>query len=107
MQDLIETAIYWSKNEKGDIDKQRFFSFISGYKKRYGELQADWTVVLANGFSGKLGWLEYNLKRSLWIECTDEEEQQMGTIQATETINEIRHYADTILKLLNWLNNEL
>ena len=107
MQDLIETAIYWSENEKGDIDKPRFFSFISGYKKRYGELQADWRIVLANGFSGKLGWLEYNLKRSLWIECTDEEEQQMGTIQVTETLNEIKHYADTILKLLNWLNNEL
>lgn len=105
MQDLIETAIYWSENEKGDIDKQRFFSFISGYKKRYGELQADWGMVLTNGFLSKLGWLEYNLKRSLWIECTDAEEQQMGTIQVTETINAIRHYADTIPKLLNWLNN--
>ncbi|ENQ3078166.1 phosphotransferase [Bacillus cereus] len=107
MLDLIETAIYWSGNGKGDIDKQRFFSFISGYKKRSGELQADWRIVLANGFLGKLGWLEYNLKRSLWIECTDEEEQQLGTIQVTETINEIRHYADTTLKLLDWLNNEL
>ncbi|HDX9578466.1 TPA: phosphotransferase [Bacillus pseudomycoides] len=107
MQDLIETAIYWSGNGKGDIDKQRFFSFINGYKKKYGELQADWRIVLANGFLGKLGWLEYSLKRSLWIECTDKEEQQLGTIQVTETINEIRHYADTIYKLLDWLNSEL
>ncbi|WP_020061963.1 aminoglycoside phosphotransferase family protein [Bacillus sp. 123MFChir2] len=107
MRDLIETAIYWSENGKGDIDKQKFFSFISGYKKSYGELQADWRIVLANGFLGKLGWLEYSLKRSLWIECTDEEEQQLGTIQVTETIHEIRHYADTILKLLSWLNHEL
>lgn len=28
MQDLIETAIYWSKNEKGVIDKQRFLSLL-------------------------------------------------------------------------------
>jgi Ser/Thr protein kinase RdoA (MazF antagonist) len=107
MQDLIETAIYWSENEIGSIDKERFFAFISGYKKRDGKLHADWRVVLANGFLGKLGWLEYNLKRSLWIECTDEEEQQLGTAQVTGTINEIRRYADKIPKLVDWLNNEL
>jgi thiamine kinase-like enzyme len=107
IQDLIETAIYWSKNDKGEIDKQRFFSFVSGYKKKYGELHADWRMVLVNGFLGKLGWLEYNLKRSLWIECTDDEEQKMGTAQVTGTIYEIRNYADQIPKLLNWLNNEL
>lgn len=106
MQDLIETAIYWSKNEKGELDKQRFSSFISGYKKKYGELHANWKIVLATGFLGKLGWLEYNLKRSLRIECTDEEEQKLGTIQVVETIHDINFYADTILKLVNWLNND-
>jgi Ser/Thr protein kinase RdoA (MazF antagonist) len=57
IQDLIETAIYWSKNEKREIHKQRFFSFVSGYKKKYGELHADWRMVLVNGFLGKLGGL--------------------------------------------------
>lgn len=107
MQDLIETAIYWSENEEGEIDKDRFFSFLRGYKISSGKLQADWNTVLANGFSGKLGWLEYNLKRSLWIECTDEQEQQMGTAQVITTINDMRHYAAQIPKLLNWLNKFL
>lgn len=107
MQDLIETAIYWSENKIGNIDKERFFAFIGGYKKRYGTLQADWRMVLANGFSGKLGWLEYSLKRSLWIECTDEEEQRMGTAQVTGTINSIRRYADMISELEKWLDNEI
>ncbi|WP_078379938.1 phosphotransferase [Sutcliffiella halmapala] len=107
MQDLIETAIYWSQNEIGSIDKERFFAFIGGYKKRNEILHADWRIVLANGFLGKLGWLEYNLKRSLWMECTDDEEQQMGTTQVTGTIHEIRRYADIILELEDWLNNEL
>ncbi len=79
MQELTETAIYWSENENenGNIDKERFLAFISGYKKRYKTLQANWRLVLINGFLGKMGWLEYSLKRSLWIECTDEEEQKM------------------------------
>ncbi|MNI99931.1 hypothetical protein D3C73_1591450 [compost metagenome] len=60
-------------------------------------------MVLVNGFLGKLDWLEYSLKRSLWIECTDEEEQQMGTSQVTGTINSIIRYADMISELEKWL----
>lgn len=107
MQELTETAIYWSEDEVESIDKERFFALISGYKKKYGTLQTNWSMVLANGFSGKLGWLEYSLKRSLWIECIDEEEQQMGTAQVTGTINAIRRYADMISELEKWLNNEI
>jgi hypothetical protein len=45
--------------------------------------------------------------RKIWIECTDEEEQQMGTNQVTETISVIRRYADMISELEKWLNNEI
>ncbi len=106
MQDLLETALYWSKGEQGELDKQRFSSFINGYKNKSGAIYADWEQVLATGFSGKLEWLEYNLKRSLWLECADEEEQQLGTIQVTKTIQDITAYANEIPKLVNWLNNE-
>ncbi|MEG0309115.1 MAG: phosphotransferase [Clostridium sp.] len=107
MQELIETAIYWSGNEIGNVEKERFFAFIGGYKNRYGTLKADWRMVLLNGFLGKLGWLEYNLKRSLWIECIDEEDQQMGTDQVIGTINDIKHYSDIISELEKWLNNDI
>jgi thiamine kinase-like enzyme len=107
MQELTETAIYWSENERGNVDKERFLAFVSGYKKRCGELQANWRIALENGFSGKLGWLEYNLKRSLWFECTDEEEQKMGTAQVIETINALIRYADMISELERWMHNEI
>lgn len=103
MQDLIETAIYWSENEIGNIDKDRFLAFIVGYKERNGTVQANWRMVLVNGFLGKLGWLEYNLKRSLWIECTDDQEQQMGTAEVTATINALRRYAEMIDEIEVWL----
>ena len=69
-------------------------------------LNADWNMVLVTGFSSKLGWLEYSLKRSLWIECTDEEEQKMGTVQVIGTIHEIKNYAEQIPNLLQWLTNK-
>lgn len=106
MQELTETAVYWSEDDTGKIDKDRFLAFINGYKKRYGKLQANWSMVLLDGFLGKLEWLEYNLKRSLWIECTDEAEQQMGTEQVTGTIEAIRRYAGLISDLEKWLKNE-
>jgi thiamine kinase-like enzyme len=107
MQELVETAIYWSEDEVGNIDKERFITFINGYKNIFGVLEANWKLVLLNGFLGKLGWLEYSLKRSLCIECVDKEEQQMGTAQVTGTINSIKSYAEMIPELESWLNNEI
>ncbi|TLS36176.1 phosphotransferase [Pseudalkalibacillus caeni] len=105
MHDLVETALYWSEDETGYVDKERFFAFINGYKKINGEIKADWPTVLENGYLGKLGWLEYNLKRSLWIECTNKEEQMMGTAQVIGTIKEINDYAEKSSKLVDWLDS--
>lgn len=107
MHELIETAIYWSENETGDINKDRFLEFIKAYKNIFGSLETNWRIVLLNGFSGKLGWLDYSLKRSLGIECTDKEEQNLGTSQVIETINSIKHYSSMISEIEKWLNNEL
>ncbi|QDP41542.1 aminoglycoside phosphotransferase family protein [Radiobacillus deserti] len=105
MSDLMETALYWSEDETGNTDRKRFFAFINGYRKRYGETQVDWPTVLENGFLGKLGWLECNLKRSLWMEGS-EEERKLGTTQVIGTIKEMRKYAEKITKLVDWLNNQ-
>jgi Ser/Thr protein kinase RdoA (MazF antagonist) len=99
MHDLVETALYWS----GTWDQDRFSAFISGYRGENGTLKADWEAVLTHGFSGKLGWLDYNLKRSLWLECKDEEEQRLGIRQVIETIGELGEYADRIPELLKWV----
>lgn len=107
MKELTEAAIYWSENELGIIDKEKFIAFIKGYKKRYGALQSNWRLVLENGFLGKLGWLEYSLKRSLWIECSDEKEQRLGTTQVSETIQSLKRYADMIPELEKWLNSDI
>lgn len=40
MQQLTETAIYWAEDKKGNIDKEKFLSYISGYKVRCGKLEA-------------------------------------------------------------------
>ncbi|UPK45511.1 aminoglycoside phosphotransferase family protein [Paenibacillus pabuli] len=103
MHDLVETAMYWSVDHIGNVDKGRFMTFINGYRSRVGNVNANWRMVLENGFAGKLDWLEYSLKRSLWIECTDDKEQQMGTSQVTWTIEALKQYEDMIPDVENWL----
>jgi len=107
MEDLVETALYWSENEKGTIDKERFMAFIAGYKNKKQISQENWRMVLSNGFLGKLGWLEYNLKRSLGIECTDIEEQRLGTAQVIKTIKNIKGYSSMIPEIEKWLINDI
>lgn len=104
IHDLLDTAIYWAKNEVEDVDKEKFMAFINAYKQKFPELKADWETVLLRGFSGKIYWLEYSLKRSLWIECNDESEQKMGTEHVTGTLYSLKHHANIIVKLAKWLN---
>jgi Ser/Thr protein kinase RdoA (MazF antagonist) len=105
--DLIETAIYWSVNELGSIDEEKFLAFIDEYQKGIRIIDADWRKILEHGFLSKLDWLEYSLKRSLRIECTDENEQEMGTLQVTGTINALNQYEEMVSELETWLNNNL
>ncbi|MBM7565219.1 phosphotransferase [Paenibacillus sacheonensis] len=105
MQNLSDTAVYWSEDGTGDLDKDKFSAFVRAYSRRSGPLQADWQAVVAHGCLGMLGWLAYSLKRSLRIECTDDEEQQLGTEQATATLHALRRYADRAADIQQWLRD--
>lgn len=103
--DLMETAIYWSVNEDGTVDKGRFDAFLAGYKESKGSLEeAHWPSVLAFGFLSRLEWLEYSLKRSLRLESTDEADQAAGTEQVSATIRSLIDYDQMIARLASWLD---
>jgi len=103
MHDLVETAIYWSVDDSGRVDQEKFLAFIRGYQKHFGPLKADWKMILDHGYLSKLEWLEYNLKRSLWIECTDEKEHQLGTLEVIGTLKTIKQYEAMASELEDWL----
>jgi aminoglycoside phosphotransferase (APT) family kinase protein len=103
MHDLIETALYWSAYQSGTPEKDKFMAFISGYSGKGGTPRADWNTILDKGFSGKLGWLEYSLKRSLGIEAADEAERLMGTEHVTGTLSMLLEYDGAKSKIITWL----
>ena len=90
IMELYELALCWSGYEVCNIDFNLFQSFIRAYEKAGGILPMDWeTVYYCN--NGRLEWLEYNVKRALGIDCS-EEEIELGIGQVKETIAHVIYY---------------
>ena len=103
VMELYELALCWSGYEVCNIDYNLFQSFIKAYEKAGGTLPTDWeTVYYCN--NGRLEWLEYNIKRALGIECS-EEEIELGVGQVKETIAHVIYYHEAKERILVSLKN--
>lgn len=107
MLDLVETLLYWSQDEQGNVDKAKFNAFLDGYEEVYPQLRVDWQAVLSLSFWSKLKWLEYNLKRSIGIDSIDNNDQLAGREQVRTTLNELDRDATQIPRLNSWLNEHM
>ena len=108
MIELYELALCWSGYEVCNIDFSLFQSFIRAYKKAGGELPTDWETVYYSN-NGRLEWLEYNIKRALGIECS-EEEIELGIGQVKETVAHVIYYHEAkecILDCVNRINAKI
>lgn len=99
--ELFELALCWSGYESCNINFELFNTFFNSYFKNTElNTNVDWEVLYYSNY-GRLGWLEYNIKRALMIECETEEEQQLGISEVKETVKHIIYYdkvKDDILK---------
>lgn len=102
-QELIEVVNYWACDQKGRLDRVKFCALVSAYNSRRSILHADWPSAVDSGFGGMLGWLAYNMNRSLGIECSSEEERRMGGEQVKGTIRALRAYEKKADLLLEWI----
>lgn len=88
--ELYETALCWSGLGERNIDRKLLGAFMRSYAEAGGQLPSDWkTLYDAN--CGRLEWLEYNLKRSLGIECSADE-IETGISETQNTIADIVYY---------------
>ncbi len=103
VMELYELALCWSGYEVCNIDFHLFRSFIEAYEKAGGTLTTDWETVYYSN-NGRLEWLEYNIKRALGMECS-EEEIEMGIEQVKETMAHVIYYHEAKEKILKSLKN--
>jgi len=101
--ELLDVASNWSGCESASPNEQAFKSVVKSYCKFGGRINDNLNDVINSSFINKLGWLEYNIKRSLRLECSDEDEQILGTEQVIGTINSIKNYNDLTPIIYNWI----
>ena len=105
--ELIETACNWAGYNELNMDKEKFLSVIKSYvtSKNISE-NINWQAILESNFLGKIEWLEYNIRRSVQLKCTDNEEQILGTQETVKTITRVVYYAEMIPTLIKWLTQD-
>ena len=74
---------------------------IKSYGDFGGSITPDWESICNIDF-GNLEWLEYNLKRSIGLNCT-EDEKVLGTFVAKHTIDTLSYYYREKEHILNCL----
>lgn len=102
-QELLEVINYWADDGQGSLRRSFFEAIIKAYEKHMNLSKAEWTEVFAGGYSGMLGWLEYNLKRALGQEASDEEEVRLGEEQVKGTVKELNAYRTKTEQIRSWL----
>lgn len=99
--EMYQMALCWSGYEKCAIDFKLFKALFETYFKNTKlDKNIDWeSIYYAN--NGRLEWLEFNIKRSLMIECDTKEEQEIGINEVKETIEHVVYYEKIKDKILN------
>lgn len=102
--ELFSLALSWSGFEECNTNYLLFKTFFEVYFSN-SKLKSDidWEAVYYCN-DGMLDWLEYNIKRSLMIECDTEEEQKLGINEVKKTIEQIVYYYESKNEILYNVN---
>lgn len=99
--EMYETALSWSGLYDRDFDPKRFQTFMRSYAEAGGRFPPN-AEDIYNANIGRLEWLEYSIKRTLGIECS-EEEQSVGVSETKNTVADINYYRSVKESIINSL----
>ena len=103
LAELLETALCWAGFDGMDFSPEKLRAFLDAYAEQDEAMlkDVDWES-LYDGSTGRLSWLEYNLKRALGIE-SGESEREIGKAEALRELERIAYYVEmreTVLKAI-------
>lgn len=96
--ELAGLALNWSGQPVGEADTDSFAAVMQGYVQADGKVQACGIDAIHGHIGTWLGWLLFNMRRSLGEAVTDEEERQLGVRETMGTLHILRSivaHADT------------
>ncbi|WP_430481686.1 phosphotransferase enzyme family protein [Rossellomorea marisflavi] len=106
VQDVMETAVYWSQSAEASVDRQKLLPFVNQYETVMGKGKRDYKRGLEASILSKLNWLEYNMKRSLGLIAVSDADRLLGTEQVTETILDLARFTRQIPDMVDWLEKD-
>lgn len=105
-RELVDVINYWACDKRRRPDRAKFRALLAAYRAHRPLAHADWPAALDSGFGGMLGWLAYNMRRSLGLECSSREERRLGTAQVKGTLRALGAYEQKAALLLEWLRED-
>ena len=108
-RELLENSLCWSGFLSNNFNEEKFTALINEYTKNKSISNVDWYSVIFGNLIGRFGWLDYNLKRSLGIKSSDNEEMNLAEKEVIKTIDEINRYLlliDTMYNILSKYQKE-
>jgi hypothetical protein len=84
--ELINVALNWSNLAEGTVREDIFQAVLDGYLQHGGVLQITGLNAMDGCIGNWLGWLLFNMRRSLGEFVENEEEQQLGIRETKKTL---------------------
>ncbi|EFH89018.1 phosphotransferase [Ktedonobacter racemifer] len=102
--ELVGVALSWSGLVVGDVRKESFDAVIAGYRQTGGEIHNTSEVALHGLMGTWLGWLLFNMRRSLGESVEREEERDLGKRETSMTLKLLRTFDDHLPIWAGWLD---
>lgn len=104
-RELLEDALCWSGFLSDNFDEEKFIAIFKEYSATRSIDGIDWYDVICGNLVGRIGWLKYNVERSLGIVSNDPEEMKLAENEVAKTINEINRYLILIGRMDELINS--
>ncbi len=101
--ELIEAALNWSRNQDGTSDKTRFQAVIQSYVQAGGSLYGNVLDALYGTLGGMLGWLEYNMRRSVDEDVFGGDERDLAQREVKQTAHQLKKLVGVVFDYAQWI----
>ncbi|MBE6883199.1 MAG: hypothetical protein E7487_01190 [Ruminococcaceae bacterium] len=88
-QELLAAIYDWTTNENGEYDDRKIMALLTGYTEFMNISHVNWDAFFAVSFDGRLGWLEYCVRKVLGEEEPEQKEVQDKIEQINKNLFEL------------------
>lgn len=102
--DVVGAALSWSGQNVQPPREESFHALLAGYVEAGGVIRDPGIVALHGVIGNWLGWLLFNMHRSLGESVSSEEERLLGVRETTSTLSTLRALATNAGTWASWVD---